>query len=289
MADPTGLHRTYEATARRLIALPAGRPSLRLLADQTAKVLAGMAQALSALALLAADPARPAPQRGVVALRVADWLPAFVNAGRAFVTIDIVTLFWIATAWPNGAGAVTWAAINVIPHAPRADQAYATAMRFMVGTLLAAIFAAVIDFAVLPGLPNQTFGALAAVIGLYLVPTGALMTQPWLTAVFTAMTVNFVPLLLPANPMSYDQAQFYNQASAMVTGVGAAALSFRLLPPLSLAFRTRRLLALTLRDLRRLAGGRAHDDWEGTSMAGSRQCRKRRRRCSAPSFWRRCP
>ena len=42
--------------------------------------------------------------------------------------------------------------------------------------------------------------------------------------------------------------------------------SFRLLPPLSPAFRTRRLLALTLRDLRRLATGpipQTPNDWEG--------------------------
>jgi uncharacterized membrane protein YccC len=65
--------------------------------------------------------------------------------------------------------------------------------------------------------------------------------------------------------MSYDTQQFYNAALAIVAGVGAAAFSFRLLPPLSPALRTRRLLALTLRDLRRLATGRIrlHDDWEG--------------------------
>ena len=42
-------------------------------------------------------------------------------------------------------------------------------------------------------------------------------------------------------------------------------MSFRLLPPLSPAFRTRRLLALTLRDLRRLATDPARwtrEDWE---------------------------
>src|SRR5262249_61900173 len=53
---------------------------------------------------------------------------------------------------------------------------------------------------------------------------------------------------------------------AIVAGVGAGAFSFRLLPPLSPAFRARRLLALTLRDLRRLATGRISDtltDWEG--------------------------
>ena len=83
---------------------------------------------------------------------------------------------------------------------------------------------------------------------------------------FTRMTANFVPLLAPANQMSYDPQQFYNAALAIVTGVGAAASSFRLMPPLAAAFRTRRLLALTLRDLRRLTGGpipRTPEDWEG--------------------------
>ena len=63
--------------------------------------------------------------------------------------------------------------------------------------------------------------------------------------------------------MSYDPVQFYNAALALVVGSTAGALAFRLLPPLSPAFRTRRLLALTLRDLRRLAMGRTYDDWSG--------------------------
>jgi len=66
--------------------------------------------------------------------------------------------------------------------------------------------------------------------------------------------------------MSYDTVQFYDGALAIVGGVSAAALSFRLLPPLSPAYRTRRLCSLTLRDLRRLAarpGGWSREDWEG--------------------------
>ena len=126
-------------------------------------------------------------------------------------------------------------------------------MGYMVGTVLAAVFAAIVKFAVLPGL--ATFAGFSIALGLYLVPAGALIAQPWQTAMFTAMTFIFVTLLAPANQMSYDPAQFYNTALAIVAGVGAGALSFRLLPPLSPALRTRRLLALTLRDLRRLATG----------------------------------
>ena len=64
--------------------------------------------------------------------------------------IGAAELFWIVTEWPNGASAITFAAIVVILFAPRADQAYATAMSFMLGTGLTAAFAAMIAFAVLP-------------------------------------------------------------------------------------------------------------------------------------------
>ncbi len=263
MADPTRLRRMCDATVGALLVLPAGTPSLRLLADHTAEALAGMSHALNGLALLVNDPARPIPRRGRK-LRVPDWLPSLVNAGRAFVTIGAVELFWIVTAWPNGAAAITWAAIIVILFAPRADQAYATAMSFMIGISLTTAFAAIVNFAVLPGL--QTFAGFSMAIGLVLVPAGALMAQPWQTAMFTPMAANFIPLLAPANQMSYDTQQFYNSALGIVAGLGAAVLSFRLLPPLSPGFRTRRLLALTLRDLRRLATDpipRTPDDWQG--------------------------
>jgi uncharacterized membrane protein YccC len=115
----------------------------------------------------------------------------------------------------------------------------------------------------LPGL--ATFPAFCAAIGLFLVPAGfalAMTRQPALVAVFSAMTLNFMPLLSPTNEMSYDTQQFYNSALAIVVGCAVAPLAFLLLPPLSPAQRTRRLLALTLRDLRRLAAAPLRLTWE---------------------------
>jgi uncharacterized membrane protein YccC len=264
MADPVRPRQACETAVRTLIAVPARTPSLRLLADQTARALAGISDALNGLALLVGAPVSPVPRGRGFRLRVPDWLPSLVNAGRAFVAIGIVELFWIVTEWPNGAFAITFAAIVVLLLAPLAERAYAAAMRFMIGLALATGCTAIIAFAVLPGL--ETFEAFSLAIGLYLVPAGALVAQPWQTVTFTAMVLGFVPLLSPANQMGYDTIQFYNFALAIVAGSGAAALSFRLLPPLSPAFRTRRLLALTLRDLRRLAKDRISwtaEDWEG--------------------------
>jgi uncharacterized membrane protein YccC len=263
IADPTGLRRICEAAVRRLISLPASVPSLRLLADQTAEVLAGISRALNGLALLIDDPARPVPWGSRVRLRVPDWLPSLVNAGRAFVVIGAAELFWIVTEWPNGAQAITFTAVGVILLAPRADQAYAAAKGFMVGTAFGVPAAAIIGFAVLPNF--ESFAAFSLALALVLVPVGAGMAQPWQTVVFMAMAANFVPLLAPANQQTYNTQQFYNAALAIVGGLGAAAFSFRLIPPLSPAYRTRRLLMLTVRDLRRLASNRiwrAPEAWE---------------------------
>jgi uncharacterized membrane protein YccC len=261
MADPLHVRSMCDTAIRAMHALPASTPSLRLLADQTARVLAGISSALDGLNLLVVGPGRT-PDRHR-RLRVADWLSPSVNAGRAFVTIGVLEVFWIVTAWPNGAVAIVWAAIAVIVFSPRADRAYVAATGFAVGTAAAALFAAIVKFALLPGI--ETFAGFSTIMGLYLIPAGALAAQPWQSTTFVPMATYFVPLLAPANEITYDPAQFYNTALALVAGSAAGALSFRLLPPPSPALRTRRLLASTLRDLRRLATGplpETPDRWE---------------------------
>jgi uncharacterized membrane protein YccC len=268
-ADLIGLYRICLAAAERLIALPAESPSLRLLGDQTANVLAGMMHVLNGLALLVADPALPVPRRSRRRLRVPDWLPALVNAGRALVAIGAVALFWIVTTWPSGASAISFTTIIVLLLAPQADQAYLAGLFFLLGSLLNIVLTATIAFAALPGTGAETFAAFSLIIGFCLVPIGALLAharRPWEIAMFTAMTITFMPLLAPTNQMVYNTVQFYNGTVAVVAGTGVALLSFRLLPSLSPAYRTRRLLALSLRDLRRLTRGwisRTSEDWHG--------------------------
>jgi uncharacterized membrane protein YccC len=262
LGNPAGLRRIYDQAAAALNALPAETPSLRLLFDQTAEVLAGVACALNGLALLAGDFARPVPRRGF-RLHVPNWFPPLVDAARVLVAVGAVELFWILTAWPNGAFAITFAAIGTILFGSRGDQAYPAAMSFTVGTFLTAALAAIIGFAVLPTLTS--FVAFSLAIGLVLVPAGAGMAQSWHTPMFTAIAAFFCFLLAPTNQMSYDTTQFYNASTAAVAGLGSAALSFRLLPLLPPASRARRLLSLTLRDLRRLATGkipRSPEGWE---------------------------
>jgi uncharacterized membrane protein YccC len=265
MNNASGLHAACEAGVRRLTIMSTGTPSLRLLADHIATVLSAFAAVLDGLALLIGNPILSRSQPPHPKFYVADWLPALVSGGRAFVTIGAMELFWIASAWPSGALAITFTAIGVILLAPRAEQAYSSAVNLMAGVAVAAVCAAIILFAVLPKM--ESFPGFGLALALYLVPAGALMAQSSqaMFVFFVAMTGNFIPLLAPANQMNYDQVQFYNSALAIVVGSAVAAMSFRLLPPLSPAFRIRRLMALTLRDLRRLASHDAQplpEEWE---------------------------
>ena len=261
-ADPSTWRKICTSAVRALTALPANTPSLRLLADRTAQGLIGIRRALDGLMLLV-DPAGNVPRSRSVWLSVPDLLPAFVNAVRIFVTVGAVELFWIATAWPSGAQALVFAAIGVILFSPRANQAYSNTIGYMMGASLAAALAGILNFAVLPGL--TTFEGLSLAIGLVLVPIGMLMVVRQ-TPTFMATAVILLPLVAPANTASYDALQFYNSALAVVTGVGTAALAFRLLPQLSPGLQVRRLLTLALRDLRRLMQGsipRTAHGWEG--------------------------
>jgi uncharacterized membrane protein YccC len=254
MADPLALRRVCEEAVRSLIALPTETPSLRLLADETAKMLAGMLHVLDGLALLVDAPGQTSPRAPRVRLTEPDWLPALINAARAFLSISAVEFFWVATAWPNGVSAIVFVAIIVLLLSPRGDLAFAGALALALGTAGAVICGATMKFAILPNL--QTYPAFCAALALFYLPVGFAMARsrrPAVTAILMALAFNFNPLLAPTNQMNYDTALFYNSALAIVVGCGVAPLAFRLLPPLSPALRVRRLLALTLRDLRRLA------------------------------------
>src|SRR4029077_4977305 len=117
-----------------------------------------------------------------------------------------------------------------------ADEAYGAALLFTVGAVLSLVLAAIVEFAVLPGTGVESFAGFSLVIGFCLVPIGALLAQarqPWQVGLFTGIAIQFMPLLAPTNPINYDPVVFYDTGLAIITGCAVAALSFRLLPPLS--------------------------------------------------------
>ena len=256
LAQPVVLRHSFNRAARQLMTMAIDTPPVRLLADKAVAAFTGVSHALDALSLLVADPTRRVPRgHGIRHLSIPDWLPALVNAGRTFVTIGAMALLWIVTAWPGGAQAIIFGAIVSILMAPRADQAYAAAFIAIIGILIDLIVTATVNYAVLPAFGFESFAGLMVILALCLVPLGFLLAQarhPLQAGLFNAMTMIFMPLLAPTNQMNYDVAAFYNTSLGIVVGAGAATVAFRLIPPLSPAYRTRRLLNLALHDLRRL-------------------------------------
>jgi uncharacterized membrane protein YccC len=182
---------------------------------------------------------------------IADTLPALVNGLRVFAAIAAASLLWIATAWPSGPIAITFVAVTMLLQAPRDEDGPRAAVGFGIGTVMTAALAAIVDFALLPG--REGFPSFALINGVVLVPLGALSTLPGYAGVFGAASVNFVPLLSPANALGFDTPTFTNSTMAIVGGCLFGAAMLRLLPPVPPRERTRRLRDLTLRDLRRLA------------------------------------
>ncbi len=85
-----------------------------------------------------------------------------------------------------------------------------------------------------------------------------------------AAAVNFLPMLNITNGMTYDASGFWNGAIAILAGIAFGVVAMLIIPPLSPAIRTRRLLSLMLRDFRRLvkraSPGRS-DNWESKGVA----------------------
>lgn len=259
--------RAYASTSRALLREPAASPSMRVLADEAARITAGFCRTLDGLALLR-DGRVPLTTVRTRQRTPSDLLPALVAALRSFSVVLIAAALWIATAWPNGSTAIVWAALATVIFAAAGDESFTRVSGWALGTGMAAGFAAVTAFAVLPNV--HSFGGLSLVLALYLVPAGALSYLPLKPAMFGAMATLFVPLLNPENQMSYDTLQFYNAAMAVVVGCCIGATSYLILPPVSPAIRTRRLHRRTLRDFRSLCrvGVRtSRRDWE-TLMYG---------------------
>jgi uncharacterized membrane protein YccC len=248
-ARPADTRDRCRQAAHAMAARPTTTPQSALVVHGTAASLSGLASALNGVALLV-EPSRAEDTARAAAFHHPDPLPALINGLRSFLAILLISVGWIATAWPSGTTAMEFGAIAVLLFSPRGDIAISNAWGFLAGTMATAGLAAIADFALLP--LQEGFLRLALVMGIFLVPLAALSAGEWQKSFFVAAATNFTPLLGPANLPSYDTVSFYNTTLAVCVGVGTAMLVLALLPQLPPRWRVQRLLGLTLRDLRRL-------------------------------------
>jgi uncharacterized membrane protein YccC len=252
--DPVAARDLCGTEMRHALQLPAADVSARLLVDCCAQAINALERAANGLALVS-KPGSELPDGGSNRLHVPDVLPAVLNGLRVIMALSAVELFWIATAWPGGPTMITFTAVGVILFSPREDAAYASVVEYSVGTAVAGGLAAILSLAILPSL-HGGFLILSLALGCVLLPLGAMSAGPRLKLAFMAMVTNFLPILAIENRPNYDADRLLNATLSISAGMAAAAIFMRILPPLPPARRTQRLLASTLRDLRRLAGRR---------------------------------
>jgi uncharacterized membrane protein YccC len=267
-ADPVVVRLKCAEDARRMMAIAADDPASRFTLDQMFYGLSGLERAANALCLAVVPGTERRPRRGA-GLMLPDMLPVLVNGVRAIAAVLTAELFWAASEWSGGQSVVTFAAVAVAVYSPLGDNAYRNFVGYSTGTIVALILATLLNFAVLPAVTGF-LGFSLALAGV-LLPLGALSAIPSHKAFSAAAVVNFLGILLPQNQPTYDLAAFLNNGVAVVAGTIVGCLWMALLPAIPAAWQTQRLLALSVRDLRRLAVRRrwlSRADW--TSLISCR-------------------
>jgi uncharacterized membrane protein YccC len=184
---------------------------------------------------------------------------ALLSALAAAVAMGICAFFWIATAWPEGAGAIAFAAVACTLFASL-DDPTPTIRNITLVLALCIPIVFVYQFFVLPAIGG--FVLLCAVLAFVLIPAGILMAIPAYAAIGLALALGFsVEMSLQAS-YTADLAAIVNSNSAFVLGGVAALVVTRLMRVIGTQASARRLLRAIYRDLADLAAGRSHSTRE---------------------------
>jgi hypothetical protein len=172
---------------------------------------------------------------------------ALSNGLRTAATVLIVSAFWSATGWANGATALSWASLLCVLLASHPDPG-SEARSFFVGSLLAAIVGLTARYTLLT--TTGSFVLLASVM----MPVAmlAVLGRSDKRAVIGIGYGFFVfGVIEPTNVMTYDLASSLNNVLAELLGMAVSVVAFSALPPpvgaATLRFRAQRRLVRAVR------------------------------------------
>ena len=215
----------------------------------------------------ALENASPAPEQleypytaQVRDVRHRDHLTALLSAAGVFVTVVVICVIWIATAWPDGATAVMMAAVAFSFFSSLDDPA-PQIMKFTNAGIIGVMGAAIYLFALLPRATNFEMLSLALAPGL--MACGLAMTQPkWALQGVSAAIFGASTIAIQDN-YAGDFASFANGAFAIIAGMWIAAIVTLLMRSVEATFTARRLHRLNRRELANAAqSDRAQDSLE---------------------------
>lgn len=191
---------------------------------------------------------------------------ALLSGLAAGIAMGLCAFFWIATAWPEGAGAIAFAAVSCTLFAAL-DDPTPTIRNITLILALCIPIVFIYQFFVLPAITG--FPLLCVVLAFVLIPAGLLMAIPAYAPVGLALALGFCVEMSLQTSYTADLAAIINSNSAFVLGGVAALIVTRLMRVIGTQESARRLLRAIYRDLADLAAGRAHptrEQWVSRMM-----------------------
>ncbi|MBV9631732.1 MAG: FUSC family protein [Xanthobacteraceae bacterium] len=177
---------------------------------------------------------------------------AALSALTAAFAMTVGTVFWIATAWPNGDEAVGFVAVACSLFAALDDPSLGM-LKFIIGTVGSVPIVAIYQFGILPAIDGYT--ALMISLAPALLPIGIVMAIPKYASMGLALAFGFSVQLAIQPTYSADMATFLNSSIAVVLGFTVGVAVTRLIRALGAQTAARRLLRAGREDLADLADG----------------------------------
>jgi len=178
-----------------------------------------------------------------------DHLVALLNAGRAGLVFSCLAIFWLQTHWSNGQVAMLLGTLFSAFFATR-DNPVTICMMFFKGMLAALPSAFLFGHVLLSQANGFPMLAMLFVTPLFLGLLGA--SNPRLMGYCLAFTIFNILLTMPGNGMDFSFDSFANRAIAVIVGLSAVVMGFRLFPGLGTPIRRRRLIGAISHDLRHI-------------------------------------
>jgi len=178
---------------------------------------------------------------------------AILSAVGVFLVVLLTCWIWIATGWPDGAGAPMMASVGCCFFAAQDDPA-PSILGFANSAVLGAVVAAIYLFGVLP--QATSFEMLALALSPALILCGVCMTQPRTAPMAMGAAVNGSAVIALQSSYTGDFAAFANSALSIIVGMWVAALVTRLIRSVGAGWSAHRLRAVNRRSLAQAAGRR---------------------------------
>ena len=183
-----------------------------------------------------------------------DHVMALHSALATAVAMGVISAFWIGSAWPEGAGAASLAAIACAFFAAQDDPA-----PNIIGFLIAAMIAIVIDaiylFAVLPR--AHDFEMLVLAFAPVFLVLGALASMPATARLCGPISFIAATQLALSSGYSAEFAAYANGTAASIIGLGATAIIIGIVRSVSAEWTAGRLLRRNRVDIANIATNRS--------------------------------